>query len=79
MEKVKRLRQEVGMKQSELAAELRQCQSNYSKMENGKLITNTILSLEEKAIKILKPLLIQKIIRMQSEVERLEYLLLQLN
>ncbi len=79
MEKVKRLRKEVGMKQSELAFNLGYCQSNYSKIENGKLITNTMPKLEEDAVKILKPLLIKKILFIREDLERLEYLLLQLN
>jgi len=77
MEIIKELRLELGVKQSYLAQELGLNQGNYSKLENGNLFQNNMSEIEAKAIKILKPMLIKKLISAQSEVERLESLIIQ--
>lgn len=77
MLKVKILRREVGFKQKDLAFLLGINRNNYVNIENGKLIPNSVKETEQRAIKILKPLLAKKVIEAQQEVERLESLLLQ--
>jgi len=79
MKHIKELRLEVGMSQKEMIVKLGVKQSHYSSLENEIYFPKNKDKTEARCIEILKPLLIQKIITMQSEVERLEYLLLQLN
>lgn len=79
MEKIKKLRKEVGMSQSQLAKLVNMCQTNYNKVENGKLIPNNKERIKADAIEILYPLLIKKIIQQREELERLEAFSLQFN
>jgi len=77
MEKVKKLRKEIGFKQTHLGELLGIHKTTYSQLENCKFIPNNIKEIEERAIKILKPLLVQKLLKAQEEVERLESLIIQ--
>ena len=77
MNRVRILRNELRFNQQHLAELVGVKQGNFSRMENGKLTLNNTKEIEEKAIKILKPLLLKKLIEAQSEVERLESLVIQ--
>lgn len=66
---IKVLREDVGVKQTELAEKLGLCQTNYSKIENGKLIPNSIDDLKKKALNILKPYLYSKILDMKVKYD----------
>jgi len=72
IEHIKVLRKEVGLKQCILAEMLCIEQSNYANMENGKLVTNKIPNIVDKAEKILVPMLEAKI---QNTQMRLDVLL----
>lgn len=74
MERVKRLRKEVGMKQYILAEKLGIEQSNFANIENGRWIPGNIRETEERAVKILKPLLTKKILEVREYLNRLENL-----
>lgn len=78
MEKVKKIRIEVGMTQKQLAHELSINHTNFNKIEAGKLIPNTINDIEKRAIKILMPLLVNKIMLLREEMNRLEWLTTQI-
>jgi len=79
MERIRKLRKEVGVSQKELALEIGLVHQYYSSIETGFVITRQPEHIEQRAIKYLKPKLIDKIISAQAELERLEYLLLQYN
>jgi transcriptional regulator with XRE-family HTH domain len=69
IEQIKELRKATGMKQTVLAEKLGIEQSNYSNIENGKLITNKIQNIILEAEKILLPLLENKIFYTQTELD----------
>ena len=77
MEKIKRLRQECGVSQKELADKINVHKTVYSQMENGKLIPNNKEEKKAMAVDILYPLLIKKIIAKREELESLENFSLQ--
>jgi len=77
MEKIKRLRQECGVSQKELADKINVHKTVYSQMENGKLIPNNKEEKKAMAVDILYPLLIKKIISKREELESLENFSLQ--
>lgn len=61
MNHVKLVREEVGMKQCDLAERLKINQSNYANMEKGKLVTKKIPNIINEALLILIPKLDQKL------------------
>lgn len=75
MRQVKEIRKLVGMKQYVLASILGIEQSNYANMENGKLHTNYIPMLRDKALSILKPQLQVLIEEKERELKNLNNLL----
>lgn len=77
MEKVKKLRKEVGMKQCELARMLGIVHQTFSNIESGYYSPKNKELTKEKAVDILYPLLIKKIIKQREELERLETFSLQ--
>jgi len=77
MEKIKKLRQEVGMSQKELIVKLGVRQSHYSSLENGVYKPSNKEKIKEQAVNILYPLLIKKIISKREELESLENFSLQ--
>jgi len=77
MKRVKKLRLEVGMSQYVLADLLGINQPNYTNIENEKYIPNNVKETEQRAIEILKPLLVEKILKVQEDLNRLESLMLQ--
>lgn len=79
MEKIKKLRREVGMSQTELARLINMCQTNYNKVENEKSIPNNKEKIKSDAIEVLYPLLIKKIVAQREELDRLESFSLQFN
>ena len=79
MEKVKRVRVESGISQKSLAQVLGMKPQNYSNLEAGRLVPKRIEQLKTDAIKFLKPHLVNKLLNAQSEVEKLESLLIQIN
>ena len=79
MEKVKRLRKETGLKQKEMAEKMEMHYSNYANLENGRYVPANIKELESKAVKILKPHLLKKVLDIGDEYERLQMLMLQFN
>jgi len=68
-EQIKNLRKATGMKQFILAEKLGIEQSNYSNIENGKLITGKIQNIVSEAEKILLPLLENKIFDTQTKLD----------
>ena len=74
MESIRQIRKEVGMKQRELAERLDMIQQNYSNMENGTYVPHDIKDKRKKALKILMPLLVEKIMEVRADLNRLEYL-----
>lgn len=68
MKDVKELRKAVGMKQCDLAQKLGIGQSNYSNMENGKMITNKLEEIKRRAFDVLLPLLEEKVQTKQQEL-----------
>jgi len=68
IEQIKNLRKATGMKQFALADKLNIEQSNFSNIEKGKLITSKIQSIVLKAEKILLPLLDNKILEAEREL-----------
>ena len=78
MEKVKRIRVESGISQKSLAQVLGMKPQNYSNLEAGRLVPKRIEQLKTDAIKFLKPHLVNKLLNAQSEVEKLESLLIQI-
>jgi len=79
MEKVKRVRVASGISQKSLAQVLGMKPQNYSNLESGRLVPKRIEQLKTDAIKFLKPHLVNKLLNAQSEVEKLESLLIQIN
>lgn len=79
MEKVKKLRQELGISQKELIHKLGVRQSHYSSLENGVYKPNNKERIKEQAIEILYPILMKKLLSAREEVERLENMSLQFN
>ncbi len=77
MDKVKRLRKEVGMSQKEIVNLLGVKQSHYSSLENGVYFPRNRAEIKEEALEILKPLLVKKLLDAQEEVDRLESLIIQ--
>jgi len=77
MEKIRRLRVETGTSQKTLAADLKMSRPSYANAENGRYIPNDIEGIKERAVKILKPLLIKKILAVREDLERLENISLQ--
>jgi len=77
MEKIKKLRKELGVKQHELGLKLGVNKTKYSSIENGKLIPNNLEYLKEQAAKELMPYLIVKINDTRAKLEQLESLMLQ--
>lgn len=61
MNHVKVVREEVGMKQCDLAKKLKINQSNYANMEKGKLFTKKIPNIINEALLILVPKLDEKL------------------
>lgn len=70
---IKVLREDVGMKQYVLAEKLGICQTNYSKIESGKLIPNSIEDLKKKALDILKIPLENEILNQRVKLSLLEF------
>lgn len=68
VEQIKNLRKATGMKQFVLAEKLNIEQANYSNIENGKLITSKIQDIILEAEKILLPLLDNKILDTEREL-----------
>lgn len=79
MEKIKKLRQEIGMSQKALSEKISIHKTTYSQIENGKLIITNKEKIKERAVDILYPLLMKKIIEQREELERLESFSLQFN
>ena len=79
MDRVRRIRVESGISQKTLAKELNILPQNYSKIEAGRYTPKRIQQLKTDAIKFLKPHLVNKLLNAQSEVEKLESLLIQIN
>jgi len=77
MEKIKKLRKEVNMSQKELINLLGIRQSHYSSLENGVYFPNNREKIKDRAIEILYPLLIKKILQKREELESLESFSLQ--
>jgi len=77
MERVKKLRKEVGIKQKDMAEALGINHPNYANLENGRYIPNGIKEIEKEAISILKPLLMVKILSTDKELDRLKSLMIQ--
>jgi len=69
IEQIKNLRKATGMKQYILAEKLGIEQSNYSNIENGKLITGKIQNIVSESEKILLPLLENKIFDTQTKLD----------
>ena len=74
MDRIKKLRKEVGVKQIEMSLLMGMKNPNYSNIENGKYIPNNLEVLKKKAVKILMPLLVTKIMTTRDELNRLEWL-----
>ncbi len=74
MHEVKVLRKAVNMKQYVLAQQLGLDQSNYANMENGKLFTNKLPEIKQKAVKIILPLLKQKVDKIKLDLQSTEEL-----
>ena len=74
MNDIKVLRQKVKVKQRVLAKQLGIEQSNYSNIENGKLITSKIPEIRRRALEILLPKLDSLVIEKSLEYYELKYL-----
>lgn len=79
MDKVKKLRKEVGMKSRELAEKLEIVHQTYSNIETGYYSPKDKERTKERAIDILYPLLMKKLLLAREEVERLENMSLMFN
>lgn len=77
MEKVKKLRKEIGLKQGDLAIKLNKTKQNYSNIENGVLKPKNLDKIRQDAIDLMLPVLIKKILAARDELERLETFSLQ--
>lgn len=74
MKKIKEIRELVGMKQGDLANALGIQQSNYSAMENERLIIPSAGTIKERALKILLPMLYEVIQKKEQELNDLKEL-----
>lgn len=74
MKDIKYLRKLVKVKQFILAEELGIEQSNYSNIENGKLVTSKINEIKANAVKILLPILEKQINIKYSEIYEMKKL-----
>ena len=75
MEKIKELRKEVGMSRKQLSDLLQVGQHHYTSLEN--CLYGDKERVKDKAVEILYPLLIKKIISKREELESLENFSLQ--
>ena len=74
MDRIKKLRKECNVKQIEMSLLMDMQNGNYANIENGKYIPNNLEALKKKAVKILMPVLIAKIMNTRDELNRLEWL-----
>lgn len=79
MEKVKKLRKEVGMKQKDLAEKLNIVHQTYSNIETGYYSPKNKEKINEMAVDILFPLFMKKLKAHREELDRLESFSLQFN
>ena len=77
MEKIRKLRKTIGMPQGQLAEKLVLNKANYSRIEKGFYEPKNIDELKDKAIRLMHPVLISKIIYDRDELEKLESFSLQ--
>jgi len=74
MDRIRKLRKECGISQKTMASELGMLSQNYWLIEHGRWIPNDIEDIKAKAVKFLMPLLVQKIMTVREDLNRLEWL-----